>query len=241
MSSQNWTTLIDHIKGELGADVLPLEIDDERIVNIIKTQVIPNFSIYDGIDTYLELAPVTEEDLVRVSKNALFKITGNTSPIVKVIEMLNTDAFQSDLDLIDIEVSATNMVDMLIDQNYQDMKDLFRATDSWEFIPPKYMRIIRPYGDAEFNNQDLLIAKVRLEITNLFEISPTMYEMFKDMATAEIMGRIGKIRSKYEDIQTPFGSIRMNGQMLVQESREMKMKIDQDLTRIPPEKYLLFI
>lgn len=233
-SWQSWSNVIDHIKTELGADVMALELDDQTIVQKIQMHVLPEFSAYSGLHKWYKM---TEGNIV--STDPILRYEFKDFPY-KIMEIQNKvdRANYVDYDHMFSQATPGDVTDYLVRQNYLDMANMIRADDAWRFIAPNIIEITKA-GFPYLNNEFLL----ELEVVHIdpTSIDPGMYDAFRDLATAYIMNAIGKIRKKYNNFNTPFGSIQLNADELVQDAKELRRETLELLRRTPPDQYVFVL
>ena len=72
-------------------------------------------------------------------------------------------------------------------------------------------------------------------------IDSTLYEEFLNLCIAYCLNWIGKIRKKYNNVNTPFGTIDMNADEMINEARELKRDTIDKLMRTPQEQLVWVI
>lgn len=231
ISWQSWDNVIDHIKTELGADVMQLELDDQTIIEKIQMHVLPEFSAYDGLHKYYKM---TEACII------------NTDPVLeyefkdfpyKIFEVKNKidKANYIQFDQIYSQSISGDITDYLVRQNYLDMASIARADNTWRFIAPNKFQVTK----AAFSYiTDEFILELDVCHNDPTTISPGLYDSFRDLACSYIMNAIGKIRKKYNNFNTPFGNIQLNADELIQDARDLRQRTLEELKRTPPEQYL---
>ena len=230
-SWQSWDNVLDHIKTELGADVMALELSDQKIVEKIQMHVLPEFSSYQGLHVWWKM---TEGDIV--AEDPILQYEFRDCPY-KIIEVKNKvdKANYVDYDHMFSQSVTGDVTDYLVRQNYLDMANMVRADNTWRFIAPNRFEVTKA-GFSYLNDEFLLeLDVVHLDPTS---ISPGLYDSFRDLATAYIMNAIGRIRKKFNNFNTPFGAIQLNADELVQDARELRQRTLEELKRTPPEQYV---
>ncbi|MFW6002220.1 MAG: hypothetical protein ACOCQD_02685 [archaeon] len=89
-----------------------------------------------------------------------------------------------------------------------------------KYIPPNMIRVL-PRDPGNF-----VVEYERLHPPDLRRIRGPLVKPFMDLCLGEIMLWVGQIRSHYGEgrLQTPFGEIPLNGEMLKSEGKELKQE-----------------
>lgn len=75
---------------------------------------------------------------------------------------------------------------------------------------------------------------------NLDTIPSDFYTLcFKKMCLGQIMVYLSSLRSKYENLTTPFGAINLNWQSLYDQGTRLLEEANQFLACIPPDRLLI--
>lgn len=233
-SWQSWANILDYIKTELGAETMQLEITDQKMVEMIQMHVLPEFSAYDGLHKYYKM---TEANII--SRDPIFEYQFKDFPY-KIFEVKNKidQANFVDFDQVFGQSSTGDITDFLVRQNYMDMAKLAKADNTWRFMAPDKFQVTK----AGFTYlTDEFILELDVCHNDPTTISPGLYDSFRDLACAYVMNALGKIRKKYNNFNTPFGNIQLNADELVQDAKEMRQRVLEELKRTPPEQYVFFL
>ncbi len=228
-SWQSWDNVLDHIKTELGADVMALELTDQKIVEKIQMHVLPEFSAYSGLHKWYKMF---EENII--SQDPVLRYQFKDFPY-KIMEVLGKidKANYVDYDHMFSQSVTGDVTDYLVRQNYLDIANMVRADNSYRFIAPDIIEV----NKAGFSYlSDEFILEVEVVHNDPTTIHPDMYDMFRDLATAYIMNAIGKIRKKFNNFNTPFGQIQMNAEELISDAKELRNTTLELLRRTPPDQ-----
>lgn len=230
-SWQSWSNILDHIKIELGADVMALEIDDARMVDMIQKHVLPEFSNYDPLIKYYRM---TLDHLIEREPISIYQFTDFDYRIMSITGIIE-QANYVDYNQMFSQSVAGDITDFLVRQNYLDMAAIAKADNTWRFLPPDKIQMIRA-GYSYLSEEFIVVLNVaHLDPTS---VSPALYDSFRDLATAYVMNAIAKIRKKFNTFETPFGSIRLNAEELLQDSKELRQRTIEELKRTPPDSYV---
>jgi len=234
---QSWENLIDYIKGELGAPVLNIELSDDDIMNIIKKHVLPLYSRYDPLITYYLLFEQT--NCIQCEPTKIYQIKNFPYAIMRVDEIIakpNLIDWNQNISVALYSGDITN----LLGTNYMIQSKLeVLAQDTFRFLPPDKIELIKSSNSIWI--YDDFIAKLACIHDNPSTVNPDLYEYLKQLALAEIMIRLGRIRTKFQSFQTPAGQIDLTAQELLQEGQQLRQQVLQELDRLPPDHYIYFL
>ena len=231
---QSWENVLDYIKLEMGAYVLDLELSDDEIIEIIKQHTLPLFSRYSPLIRYYY---VTDEDnLIRTEPTYVYQIKNFDYRILKILEIIAKP------DILDYNqnIAATlysGDITNLLGQNYMlQSKSTVLATDSYEFFPPDKIELIKS-SNSLWISRDFVV-KFECIHNSPSTIHGDLYDYFKQLATADIMRAVARIRTKYQSFATPVGQVDLTAQELLQEAKEIRREVIDTLDKMPPDKYL---
>ena len=96
------------------------------------------------------------------------------------------------------------------------------------------------YMNTKGNEFPKLTAEEKIQIhKNLDTIPPDFYTLcFKKMCLGQVMIWIANIRSKYENLSTPFGQLPLNWMKLQEDGQRLLEEANQFLASIPPDKLI---
>ena len=234
---QNWNNLIDYVKLNLGAPALSLEYSDEDMLKIIKDHVLPEFSRYIPLYRYYMLTE--DENCIQYEPTKIYQIKNFPYKIIKIDEIISKPNL---LDLVQTVSTALYSGDItnLLGANYTlQAKTVVLADDTWTFLPPDKIELIKSSNSIWI--YDDFIAKMACIHNDPTTVDPDMYVYLRDLALAEIMIFIGRIRTKYQNFSTPVGQVEMPAQEYVQEGQQLKRETLDKLDRLPPDHYLYFL
>ena len=226
---QSWDSILDAIKTELGADVMALELSDQKIIEKIQMHVLPEFSAYSGLHKWYKM---TEGHIISEDPVYTYQFKDFPYKIMEVINKIDQANYISYDHLFSQSVTG-DISDYLTRQNYLDMSNMVRADDTWRFKGPDTIEVTKAaltYTIKEF------IVEVEVVHNDPTTIATDMYDLFKDLAISYIMNAIGKIRKKFNNFNTPFGEIRMNADELISDAKEMRREALENLRKTPPDQ-----
>ena len=230
---QNWNNILSYIKTHLGATLNFIELSDEDIVDYIKEHTLYEFSQYVPLK---KQCIISEKDKLPEEKGQLkgrYKIPVKDDEVI--IDILNVyyssktgrsgssswdDPFY-DTKFADDSSSQNQsyfgMIDSAINNVYSDIQSHMRAKNTWEFFNPDILQF-----DFEI---DIATVVYNIPHVSPATIRPDLYNSaFKKLCLGQIQKILSSVRSKYSEISTPFGPIRLDYQEL---KSDAQMNIDQ--------------
>jgi len=234
---QNWNNLIDWIKLQMGAPVLKLELTDDDLIDLIKNHTLPEFSRYLPLYRYYFMTE--EENCIQFEPTKLYQIKNFPFKILKIDSII---AKPNILDLNQNTSVALYSGDItnLLGSNYMNQaKTVVLADDTWTFIAPDKIELIKSNNSVWI--YDDFIAKLACIHEDPSTIDPDLYPFLRDLALADTMIIIGRIRTKFRQFNTPAGAVEMPSQELIQEGQQLKQQTLEKLDRLPPDHYLYFL
>jgi hypothetical protein len=229
---QTWNNVIEYIKINLGGPLNMLEINDEDLVKLLKNQVLPFFSQYSPAQKYTY---ITDADMEVIEKAGapmyIYKIPlAVDEKIIDIIDVYNSkqtalvDAFGGAI------VTARTAEDLVMSNSYIDAIRSLSVRNTWEFFPPNRIGL-----DVDITGCTIVYNTVH---ETLDTIQPDMYElMFKKLCLANVKVWIANMRSKFNNLATPFGQMDLNWDRLLQEGQTEKQEVMVDLNSIPPDHF----
>lgn len=250
---QTWNDILGAVKRKLGANLNLLELSDEEIIEGLESDVVPyisqfaphkNYSILDYtnriphrdgrtqwayevrsdgnyiIDIYEIYANAT-------SRNAYYDDPFEGTKYAGGNVMGATSAYGAG----SMDIYGGAMIQMAINNTFLDAAAVFMPKNTWEFIPPDTLlfdyRIIKA------------VVVYNTVHTKLETMQPDIYHtMFKPYCIASVLEWVVAIRTKYENVSTPFGQINLNWQKLEQDSQQIKQDIEQKLQMLPLDRFI---
>jgi len=226
---QNWNDILKYVKINLGVPFNKLEITDDDLVDLLRDQVLPLFSQYAPRKNF---KAITDNNLMATGSGqpmCQYKIP--LDPEEYIIDVLNF-YFSKNGSILDIVTpligSPEQAIDTLIYNSYIDIVKSMQVMNTWEFLPPDILIFDMSigYGILEYNT-------VHQELKT---IEPDKYHiMFKKLCLANVKIWLAAMRSKFENLTTPFGTISLNYEVLRQEGNQEKEEVMQLLNMIPPD------
>jgi len=248
---QNYNNLLSAIKRSLGAKLNLLEMSDAEIIDGIKEDVIPFFSQYSPLKKYCMIGNSQLIPFVPYSGNPQWSYLLPLTPEEYIIDVIEcyishsgslfsgtkyNSGMSGSINVFEPGVSGvlgSGLVDIGIDNVYSDIISSFSTANTWELMPPKTIVF-----DSEIQYGIVVYNTIHEELNTI--MPDYFHRMFKPLCIANVKLWIAALRSKYENIETPMGQLRMNWQKLEQEAQQSIEQIKQQLERIPPDHYIYF-
>lgn len=231
---QSWDNIIDYIKLEMGAYVLDLELSDDEIVNILKEHTLPFFSRYSPLIRYYYMTD--EENMIQDNPTRIYQIKNFKYKVIKILEVIGKPDIMDYNTTISTQVYSGDVTDILAQNYITQASSTVLAPDTYQFFPPDKVELIKSNNSFWLSNDFIL--KLACAHDDPSTISGDLYNYFRDLATADIMNAVGRIRSKYQSFGSPVGQIDLTSQDLIQEARQLKQETIDKLDRLPPEQYI---
>jgi hypothetical protein len=229
---QSWSNVIDYIKMNLGANVNRIELSDEQIQEILENHTLPEFSNYDSLRIYHRM---TRHDIVSDYPIRRYQINTDYR-ILDVNKKINNSMMD---DLIGaVELGTTDLADFLVKRNATDMRLSVSPTETYRFVAPDILELIET---GFYNSTIEFVLELGVVHKDVSTISPSLYDQFRSLALGDIMINLGRIRKRFGQLSTPYGTIDNNADALIQEGKELKNQVLDTFRMLPPDEYLYFI
>lgn len=232
---QTWNDVISFIKVNLGF-INKLEIPDDTIVENLRQHVLPFFSQFSaGLKKF---KAISDENLVGTSQGGqpMYKYKIPLDDEEYIIDILNFYPSKN-VNLLDVSIpfinSPESVIDAAITNSYIDAVRSLQAQNTWDFIPPNILifDFSVGYGIIEYMT-------VHNELKTID--SDKYHLMFKKLCLANVKIWLAANRSKFENLNTPFGTLNLNWEALKAEGNQEKEEVTQLLNMIPAD-WLLHI
>lgn len=234
---QSWNNLITYIKRKLGVPLNLLELSDDDLINIIKEDVLPAMSQYIGKPCWIRLGvkdkvPCDDSNLVY----ELYKIPIPCDIVlVDVQEVYYNRDNMGTLGIYQNMLSVLDPRDTVMTNEFLDMLNSLEAVQAFDFIAPNLIKFERPLMGND------VILECKAEHSDLHSIPSDYYhEILKPWCVAEILENVAAIRSKFQNLSTPFAEINLNVTELLNKSEQIKTQIQEKLDATPPD-HLIYI
>jgi len=236
---QSYANLLDYIKLNLGAGTNDFEFSDDQIIDIICKHTLPLFSKYNPLIRYYRMTD--SHNLITENPTLIYQFKNFGYKIMKINMIAPTSSIQ-DMNMLYSQALRTNaqdVTDFLMNMNYMHMSNIAVAPNVWRFFAPDKIEIIRTHDALTFSRD--FITEVACIHKEPSTINPDLYSYMRDLALADIMIYIGRIRSKFENFATPFGEVQVASRSWVDEGNTLRRETIEAMTSIPPEDFLFFL
>ena len=233
---QTWDNVLSYIKDELGADMMKLEFDDDKIIEKLNEHVIPFYSKWDGYNVFYKF---TTNDLVNPESPTLIYKFADTFDykILSVEGKIDGNSLWDDYNLSQYAMNSGDITDYLTLKNYQHIYEIIQPIDHWKFLPPDKFMVTR--GNNVTSTTEFILV-IKCVHKSPLTMDPTYDDYFKRLAAARIKILIGKIRKKFNNFNTPMGEIQLNADELVQEGTQEWNEVLTEIQNTPPDQMAWF-
>lgn len=252
---QTWNDILTAVKLKLGADLNLLEMSDDQIIEGLKSNVVPYISQYAPLKkfTYIDdtdrlphqegasrwTYQIKTENYIIDIFDVYARVTGygeyHDDPFYGTKYAAgNVRGSLSAYAGGTMDVYGGGMIQMAINNAYLDMAASFMPRNTWEFISPNILIF----------DQHVVRAVIVYNTVheNINSMPPDIYHtMFKPYCIGSVCEWVSALRSKYENLSTPFGPINLNWQKLEQDGKELKQEVQQKLDMLPLDKFIEII
>jgi hypothetical protein len=216
---QNWNNILSHIKYKLGVPHNLLEVSDDDIVNLLKDQVLPAFSLYNPAKCWVQLRDGDQQTApVNYNYNTfILKIPDEVQVLTVHQVYSNTiSPFTGNLNTMAMFVDP---VDIVLSNAYSTLAASLQPIQNFEFFPPRTLCFGQLIGMG-------VIVEVNVVHTRLDTIESDLYNnIFKKMCLSAVIKYIIAIRNKFSTINTPFGDFSLN----ISDLQNMVQTLDGDI------------
>lgn len=225
----NATRVLKYVKSHLGFPFQQLELEDTEILEQIKDFTLREFSMYIPEKKKINLDVTSSIYQVPGRQNEFYLQDPQNLEILTVVEIYFDQSrwmfhghqpwgVFSHGELDDWALSQIKAADQM----------MFSSFDyTFEFRHPNIVRISPIPGDAS----TVIVEYERQQPEDFRGIPNEFQVLFCELALADIMIVLGRIRKKYGDgtLRTPFGEIPLSAEIL-EEGKEKKREIIEKLT-----------
>lgn len=227
--AQHWNNILSYIKINLGVPINLLEIADDELILNLREHVLSSFSQYAPAKAYAFITGANQFYGSLGSPQYMYKIpVPEGTYIIDVIEAYPT----KEVSVVDMYggaiINAQAAMDLVISNSYIDAVRSLQTRQTWEFIAPNTMIF-----DKEINS--CVVVYNHPHVT-LDTIRPDLYHRaFKPLALGHTKLWIASMRSKFENLSTPFGALNLNFAELKAEGQTLIDNVQAILDTIPPD------
>ena len=221
--------VLSYVKQHMGFPYVMIELDDEDIMEHIKSRTLKEFSHFFPHVNTIGFNPKFPSNKVPGKANEFYIIDPDNLEILNIVDIyfpqgdyiMHGHPPLGPLSLGELATFALNV------EIAGWIKQFSSFDHTFEFRHPNVVRI------TGMSNADWMAIEYEREQPPDFSGVPNdIQTWFLDLALADIMIVIGRIRSKYSDsggIKTPFGDIPLSAGIL-QEGQELRREVIEKLT-----------
>jgi hypothetical protein len=223
----SWSAILKKIRDEMSLPFQQLEISNDQIIEYLKETALPEFTFYFPQKWRMTLN--TTDQSVRVpGRNSEFYLLDpddrEIKTVVGVYPTLTRFIYHGHpikgTMFMDVEEWHLSVYNSNLNSPYSELKFMH------EFIPPNQLRITPTYSGK------VVVEYERSHDPELSTINPELQHYFRDLCQGLFFMRVGRLRQKYTNMQTPFGEIPLNGDALYQEGKEIYDKTIEKFERL---------
>jgi hypothetical protein len=248
---QTWNNILNYIKRNTGAKLNLLEMDDDELIEGFQEDVMPLFSQYSPLKKYCIIGPPQLQEHQN-DGDTLWKylLPIDLNEYVIDIHEIYTDSTSNDDPFYGTKYSSTSfagtarlygygstgvfgggMIDTVMDNEFFNMLNSMSSKNTWEFSPPKTIR---------FDKQ----VRMGCVIYNTNHVDPStinpdfFHIIFKPLCLGYSLRWISALRSKFENLATPIGELRVNWQKMEQDAEKYIQDAQEKMDQILPDHFL---
>ncbi len=236
---QTFANLLEYVKLNLGAQTQAFELSDEDMIDIFRDHTIPEFSKYSPLIKYYRVT--YDDNLISENPTFIYQFKDFCYSIMKINNVIGT-ATLMDMDLLYNQAgrqSSYDVSEFLMSANYAHMAAIAVPPQTWRFFAPDKIEVMHSSDTMSFNYD--FITELACIHQNPTTINTDMYHYLRDLATADIMIYVGRIRSRFESFTSPYGEVQVSSRSWVDEGSQLREKTLELLRNLPPDDFLFFL
>lgn len=227
--AQHWNNVLSYVKINLGVPINLLEISDDELIINLRDHVLSLFSQYAPAKAYAFLSGANQITGGQGSPRYMYKIPVPVGTyIIDILEAMPT----KEVSIVDMYggalINAQQAMDLVISNAYIDAVRSLQTRQTWEFLPPDVMVF-----DKETN---ACVVIYNTPHRTLDTVRPDLYHRaFKPLCLGHTKLWVASMRSKFENLSTPFGALNLNYDKLQTEGQTTIDNAIAILDTIPPD------
>lgn len=227
--AQHWNNILSYIKINLGVPINLLEIPDDELILNLRDHILSAFSQYAPAKAYAFITGANQINGGLGSPRYMYKMpVPEGTYIIDILEAMPT----KEVSVVDMYggaiINAQAAMDLVISNAYIDAVRSMQTRQTWEFVPPNIMIF-----DKEINSCVVIYNHPHITLDT---IRPDLYHRaFKPMCLGHTKIWIASMRSKFENLATPFGALNLNYDKLQTEGQTLIDNAQAVLDTIPPD------
>ncbi|MDD4081807.1 MAG: hypothetical protein PHD05_00335 [Sphaerochaetaceae bacterium] len=229
MDAQHWNDVLEYIKLNVGVPINLLEIPDDDLIGYLRRQVLTSFSQFAPAKVF---TTVSSSNLINGGPGHpqyAYKIpVPDGTYIVDILEVMPTN----DTSIVDTFgaalINASQAMDLVMANTYMDAIKSLQIRQTWEFIPPDILIFdsLITMCVVVYNTPHVVLNTIR----------PDLYHRaFKPLCLGHTKIWLASMRSKFENLSTPFGPLNLNFVELRNEGQTLIDNAQVILDTIPPD------
>lgn len=225
------TKVLRHIKNNLGFPFMTVEWSDEQILQYVKDETIRDWSYYIPDIKKLSLNLTVDSNKVPGRSNEYYLTEPEGREILNVKEIYFDQGNLYALGHPPFGVfTEFEIRDWAYRVNQAMTTKMFSSFDyTFEFIHPNVVRISPT--PTNITAQYITVEYERMTSDDFGEIPNDLHKLFLELALADVMIALGRIRKRYSDIKTPFGDIPLSSEIF-DEGKELRREVIEKLERL---------
>ena len=213
----SWSFVVERVKEELALPFQELEYNDEQIKDYLQRNALKKFTTFFPQKWRLTLNAADPDIKVPGRTSEFYLIDPDDREIYNVVEFIPTlgdniinghpyfGAWSfSELPEWSLQVFQANNLATFSNFNY-----------TTEFIYPNQVRISPTFAGT------CVLEYERSHDPELSTIPTDLHDLFTDLCYGMFGMMVGRIRKKYQNVQTPFGEIAINGDDIYNDCKEV--------------------
>lgn len=193
----NPTTLLRHIKAQLGATTRPLPLTDDEIMEIVIEETLPTFSKFYPYFYNLSVDPRTDT-LESKKQKSVYIMNTQGMEVLGVARVYRTDGSAADNRYP--YYNTNNIFDIAIANNYLSATEV---PQTFQFYPPNLIELY----PKNFSNTPFVVIAKCIHLPSLQTIPMKLKDEFFELADIDVAIALFPILKHYDQINTPFGTI----------------------------------
>lgn len=224
----SWDFVLQRVKEEIAWPFQVIERSDEEWVDYLKRNALKKFSRFFPAKERITIDSTNPDTKVPNRIGEYFMVDPDNRQILNILQYYPTMGH--------LLILGHPYVGVF---NYESMPDYALATNkandlekfspynyTYEFIPPNIFRITPDFQGRWVVEYERMISD------ELEDIRPELEDDFIELCLGMVMMNIGRIRKRYTNIATPFGSIDLNSEDFFSEGKEMVDKLFEKFDRM---------
>jgi hypothetical protein len=202
MSFITMSDVLNNVKAKLGTLTHTLELDDNKLIQIIKTRTLKTLSVYfphmENVIVNLAASKVHDS----FDNNTFFIESKTGANVLGANRVLPTSMTSYSSEFPGLRRTTTHSLNSYLSA---DMEALTTIPYTVVFQPPNKINI-QPTPPHAGN----MLVEIRTEHLDFSSLNPNLYEYIMKLSEADIKLDILANRSFYSNLSTPFGDIELN-------------------------------